>query len=167
MRQFSRSWANTSLASSLYARTSEQSRLRGFSEDSTHSSSAASAELAPTELYTCQVVGSSLVSSSNSFRYCHGSFNWDFRIVKVCFYERGSAIARCFGRHTCLRDTPRSKDGSAHTLSSLDPSQKPFEDLEQFCQAFWWPGVKATSAYVKIWALDGKVHPHHGWRPLL
>ncbi len=99
--QFGRSWENTSLASPLDARTSAQSRLRGFNAASTHSSSAAPAVLAPTELFTCQVVGSSLVSSSMGFRYCHGSFCWDFRIVKVCVCGRGSAIARCFGRHSC------------------------------------------------------------------
>jgi len=68
---------------------------------------------------------------------------------------------------TCLGGTPHSKDGCAHTLSNLDPSQQPFEDLEQSCQAFWWARAEATSAYVKIWALDGKVHPYHRWRLLL
>ena len=99
--QFGRSWGNTSLASPLDARTSAQSRLRGFSAAWTHSSSAAPAVLVPTEMFTCQVVGSSLGSSSMGFRYCHGRFCWDFRIVKVCVCERGSAIAGCFGRHSC------------------------------------------------------------------
>ena len=67
---------------------------------------------------------------------------------------------------TCLRGTPHSKDGCAHTLSNLEPSQQPFEDLEQSCQAFWCARAEATSAYKKFWALDDKVHPHHRWRLL-
>ena len=110
-------WENTSLASPLDARASAQSRLRGFNAASTHSSSAAPAVLAPTELFTCQVVGSSLVSSSMGFRYCHGSFCWDFRIVKVCVCGRGSAIARCFGRHSCspALEAPLIARMAAHT----------------------------------------------------
>ncbi len=167
--QFGRSCENTSLASPLDARTSARSRLRCFNAASTHSSSAAPAVLAPTEMFTCQVVGSSLVSSSMGFRYCHGGFCWDFRIVKFCVCKRGSAIARCFGRHRCspALEAPLIARMAAHTLSNLDPSQQPFEDLEQSCQAFWWARAEATSAYVKVWALDGKVHPHHKWRLLL
>ena len=68
---------------------------------------------------------------------------------------------------TCLGGIPHSKDSCAHTLSNLDPSQQPCEDLEQSCQAFWWARAEATLAYKKVWALDDKVHPHHRWRLLL
>ncbi len=77
------------------------------------------------------------------------------------------ACHRACQKKTCLGGIPHSKDSCAHTLSNLDPSQQPFEDLEQSCQAFWWARAEATSAYKKVWALDDKVHPHHRWRLLL
>ena len=45
-------------------------------------------------IFTCQ-------QQHGLLGYCHGSFCWDFRIVKVCVCGRGSGIARCFGRHSC------------------------------------------------------------------
>ena len=93
---------------------------------STHSGSAASAVAAPPEVYTCQVVGSSLASSSNGFRYCDGSCCWSFRMVRVCFCERISVDARHLGRHSCItpwRDLSWHMDSCAHTLASLHPSR--------------------------------------------